>query len=155
MGARERQANPVTFSHATPDMLNVAATRQPLDTDQFYVSEMWTPNRPPGSEHHRNPGTQQFIPGRVTSNGTASMDPTYAASTYGGYDGSQLLQGFVPQGMPPYSLMQWTHSRPVHGHGGGYIAGTRFQESPAPARNNVGGGSMWLSTSGAPSWKGM
>lgn len=149
------QANPVTVSHATQDMLNMAVTRPPLSKDQFYPSEMWTPNRPPGFEHHKYQSTQQFIPARVTSDGTASIYPAYAASTYGGYDGSQLLQGFVPQGMPPYSLMQRTHGRPVHSHGGGYIAGAQLQESPAPARNNVGEGSLWLSTCGAPLWKGM
>jgi hypothetical protein len=81
------QSNPVTGSHATLDMLNMAATRPPLGTDELYVSEMWTLNRPPGSEHHKYPGTQQFIPTRVTSDGTASMDPAHAASTYSGYDG--------------------------------------------------------------------
>lgn len=149
------QANPVTVSHTTLDMLNMAATRPPLGTDQFHLSEMWTLNRPPGSEHHRYPGTQQFIPTRVTSDGTASMDPAYAASPYGVYDGSQLLQGIVPQSMPPYGLMRYIHGQPDRWYGSEYIGGTPVQESPAPARNNVGWGSSWLSTSGAPSWQGM
>ena len=121
------QANPVTVSHATPDMLNMATTRPPLGIYHFYPSEMWTPNRPPGSEHHKYP--------RVTSDGTTSMDPAHVGSTYGGYDGSQPLQGIVPQSMPPYSLMQWTHGHPVRSYGSEYIAGTLFQESPGLAQH--------------------
>jgi hypothetical protein len=80
------------------------------------------------------------------------MDPAHAASTNSGYDGSQLLQGIVPQSMPPYSLKQWMHGQPVRGYGSEYIGGTLFQESPGPARSNVGGGSSWLPTSVVPSW---
>ncbi|GIJ84570.1 hypothetical protein Asppvi_003417 [Aspergillus pseudoviridinutans] len=115
-------ANPVTVSHATLDMLNMAATRPPL-----------------GFEHHKYPGTQQFVPSRITSDGTMSMHLAHVASTFGGYDGPQLLQGFAPQSMPPYSPMQWTQGRPIPGHGGEYMVGTQFQESPAPVRNNVEG----------------
>jgi hypothetical protein len=100
-------------------------------------------------------GTQQPIPTRATGDETASMDPAHLASTYGGYDGSQIPQRVMPQSMSPYSLMQWAHEQPVRGHASEEIAGTPFQESPAPARNNLGGSSVWPSTSGAPSWQGM
>ena len=39
--------------------------------------------------------------------------------------------------------------------GGNYVGSAQFQESPAPARYNAGGGGFALSTSGAPPWKGM
>jgi hypothetical protein len=76
------------------------------------------------------------------------MDPAHVASPYRGYDDSQLLSGSVPQSMPLYSLTQLMHGQPVRGYG-------REYESPAPARNNIGGGSSWLSTTDAPSWQGM
>lgn len=149
------QANPVTASQATLDMLNMAATRPLLSTDHFHLSEMWTLNWPPGSEHHKYPGPQQFIPTRITSDGTLSMNPAHAASIYCGYDGSPLLQVIVPQSMPLYSLTQWMYGQPVRSYGSEYIASTQVQESLELARNNIGGASFWLSTSGALSWQGM
>jgi hypothetical protein len=95
------------------------------------------------------------IPTRATGDETASMDPAHLASTYGGYDGSQILQRVMPQRVSPYGLTQWAHEQPVRGYESEEIGNTPFQESPALARNDVGGGSLWLSTSGAPSWQGM
>jgi hypothetical protein len=149
------QANPVTCSQATLDMLTMAATCPPLGATHFYPLEMRTLNQPPGSQNRIDSGTQQLIPTRATSDETASMNPAHRASTYGGYDGSQILQRVMPQRVSPYSLTQWAHEQPVRGYESEEITGTPFQGSPAPARNNVGGGSLWLSTSGAPSWQGM
>jgi hypothetical protein len=137
-------------------MLTMAATRTPLGINHFYPSEMWTLNRPLGSEHHIYSGTQQPIPTGVTGDGNStSIGPAHQASTHGGYDGSQNLQGVMAQSMPPYGLTQWTHEQPVGGYGSEYIASTQFQESSASVRKNLGGSSVWLSTSGAPSWQGM
>jgi hypothetical protein len=149
------QANPVTSSQATLDMFTMAATRPPLGINHFYPSEMRTLNKPPGSQHHIYSGTQQPIPTRVTGHETTTLDPAHLASTYGGYDGSQILQRVMPQSMSPYSLTQWAHEQPVRGYESEGIAGTPFEESPAPARNNVGGSSVGPSTSDAPSWQGM
>jgi hypothetical protein len=140
------QANPVTGSQATLDMLTMAATRPPLAITHFYPSEMRTLNQPPEPQHHIYSGTQQPIHTRATGHETTSMDPAHLASTYGGYDGSQILQRVIPQSMSPYSLTQWAHEQPVRGYESEEITGTPFQESPAPARNNVGGSSVWPST---------
>ena len=77
--------------------------------------------------------TQQPIYTRVTGYETPSMDPAHLAATYGGYDGSQMLQKIMPQRMSPYSLTQWVHEQPVLGYEGEEIAGMPFQESPALA----------------------
>jgi hypothetical protein len=126
------QANPVTVSHASLDMLDMTATRPPLGTDQLYQHELWTLNRPSGSEHHKYPRIQQFIPPRVISDGTMFTGLAHAASPCSAYDGSQLLQGIMPQCMQPYSLTQLIHDRQVRGYG-------REYESPAPAIYNIGG----------------
>jgi hypothetical protein len=152
---RQVHADPVTGSQDTLDILTMAATRPPLGMNHFYPLEVRTLNQPPGSAHHIYPGTRQPIPTGLTGDGTTSIGPAHQASTQGVYDGSQILQGVVSQSMPPYSLTQWTHEQPVRGYGSEYIAGTTFQESPALARNNVGGSSVWPPTSGAPSWQGM
>ena len=133
----------------------MAATRPPLAINHCYPSEMRTLNQPPGSQHHIYSGTQQPFTTRATGDKTTSMGPAHLASTYGGYDGSQILQRVMPQSMSSYSLTQWAHEQPVLVYESEEIAGTSFQESPTPVRNNVGGSSVWLSTSGAPSWQGM
>jgi hypothetical protein len=146
------QANPVTSSQAryVCHGCNTSTARyKPL----LFI-EMRTLNQPPGSQHHIYSGTQHPIPTRATSDEAASMDPAQLASNYGGYDGSQIIQRIMPQRMSPYSLTQWAHEQPVRGYECEEIAGSPFQESPALARNNVGGSSAWPSTSSAPSWQG-
>jgi hypothetical protein len=131
----------------------MAATRPPLGINQFYPSEMRTLNQPPGSQHYIYSGTQQPITTRATGRETRTLDPAHLASTYGGYDRSQILQRVMPQSMSPYSLTQWAQEQQVRGYESDEIAGTPLQESPAPARNNVGESNVWPSTSGAPHGK--
>lgn len=148
------QAQPVTGSQTTLDIPNMAATYSPFGAARFYLSEMRTVNQPLGPQHHIYSGAQNPLPTLATGNETASTDPAHFVSMYSGYYGSQILQRIMLHHMLPYRPTYEAHE-PVHGYEGEEIAGTSFEECRTLVRNSVGWSSVWLSTSGAPSWQSM